>query len=468
MKKIWTGFIILVLMSTVSFPAGKKATTSDDRSQTLVTVYNSDLGVVKEIRDFELSRGRVKLQFEDVASKIKPETVQIKSLKDQDSLKVLEQNYEYDLLSPQKLLDKYVGEKVKIVRRHPKTDEKKVREAKVLSTNNGTVLKIGNEITYNYDGRITFPEIPDNLIAKPTLIWLLENRIKDQKVETSYMTSGMTWEADYVVQLGENDETADLNGWVTLDNTSGTTFENVRLKLVAGDVHRADERKTGRRVKMMEAAPARSKQFKEESFFEYHLYTLDRKTNLKNNQKKQVSLLEASDIKVDKRYILRGQRSYYRGSRGNVPKQKIGVFLDIPNKEKFNLGTPLPKGTVRVHKADSDGNLQFIGEDNIDHTPKDETLHIKMGKAFDITAERKQTDYSRIANDVYESAWEVEIRNHKEKPVTIEVIEPVHGDWEIINSTHEARKVDAFTLKFPVSVPADGKSVLRYRVRVRY
>ncbi len=468
MKKKFLSFAMAILFCMVSYGA-EVTSTSEDRTETAITIYNSNLGLVKEVRKLKIPEGTVELKFMDVASQIMPETVHIVSLEDLHSLAVLEQNYEYDLLNPQKLLDKYVGKYIKIVRVHPETGDETTVDAKVLSTNGGAILQIGDDITYNVPGRMIFPEIPKNLIAKPTLVWLLNNARQDQTIETSYLTYGMTWKADYIVVINKDDSRANIKGWVTLDNTSGTGYEDTKLKLVAGDVnrvHSGDFFASGARP-MIEAKSMPAPTMQEEVFFEYHLYSLDRLTTIKNNQKKQVSLLESADVKVEKKLIFRGADYYYRNQYGQpISNQKIGVYLDIPNKEEYNMGMPLPKGIVRVYKEDSSGSLQFIGEDKIDHTPKDETVRIKMGDSFDVVGERKQLDYKRISSNVCETEWEVQIRNHKEEALTVEIIEPLPGDWQIISSTHDYDKVDAHTVKYTLTVPADGKETIGYRVRI--
>ncbi len=445
----------------------ERASSADDQESVSVTVYNSNLGLVKEVRRLTLPEGITELKFSDVAAQIMPQTVHITSLTDPAGLDVLEQNYEYDLLSPQKLLDKFVGKEVKVLR-----DGAEV-PITILSTHNGIVYRMGDRIFTDHPGKMIFPGLPENLLSKPTLIWRLENQApRPQKVEATYLTSGMTWRSDYVAILDKENRKLDLTGWVTLDNKSGTAFKNARLKLVAGDVNRVLDRYEMRdapRALEQAAMKSAAAPFKEESFFEYHLYALQRPTTLKDNQTKQVTLLGANQVPVEKRFLYYGAQHYYRTQYGApITNQKIGVYVEIANKKENQLGMPLPKGTLRVYKADSDGSLQFIGEDQIDHTPKDETIKIKLGDAFDLVAGRKQTDWKKIGWDLYEVAFEVSLRNHKETPVTISVIEPIPGDWEIINSTHEHTKLEAHTIQFDVPVEKNREVKLQYRVRVRF
>lgn len=444
-----------------------------DQEGIAVTIYNVNLGLVKDQRKLRLLQGTGELRFIGVASQIIPTSVSIKSLVNPDSLNVLEQNYEYDLLNPQKLLNKYVGKDVKLYYRNPYTDREEIVTAKLLSNNGGPIYKIGDEITFNYPGRVIFPEIPDSLISKPTLVWLLDNRLKrEQKIEASYLTNGINWKSDYVVTLNDKDTRADLSGWVTIDNKSGTTYNNAKLKLVAGDVNRVKSELEYMDKMMRYAAneaQAAAPQFKQDEFFEYHIYTLQRPSTIKDKQTKQISLVTADAVPVRKELRFYGAQYYYRSRHGQlISNQKVGVFVEIANKKSHHLGMPLPKGTVRVYKHDSEGSLQFVGEDSIDHTPKDEKVKIKLGDAFDVVGSRKQTDWRKIASGVYEAAFEISLRNHKKENVSVRVIEPIPGDWTMLRSSHDYEKTDAFTAEFNIFIPKDKESKLTYRVRMRF
>ena len=444
----------------------------DDQTGMALTIYNVNLGLVKDQREIKLTKGTGELRFMDVASQIIPTSVHIKSLIDPDTLQILEQNYEYDLLNPQKLLDKYVGKEVKLYYKNPYTEREEIVTATLLSNNGGPIFKIGDEITFGHPGRIIFPEIPENLISKPTLVWLINNTLSHpQKVEASYLTNGINWRADYVVTLNDKDDKADLSGWVTIDNKSGATYKNAKLKLVAGDVNRVKDEYEYRdkmlRVAEIAAAKSAGPQFKEDEFFEYHIYTLQRSATIKENQTKQISLLTSDNIPVKKDLIYYGARYYYYNQQGEaISNQKIGIFVEIANKQENNLGIPLPKGTVRVYKHDKEGSLQFVGEDLIDHTPKDEKIRIKLGDAFDVVGSRKQTDWKKIAYDTYEASFEISLRNHKKEDVVVNVIEPIPGDWKILNSSHDYKKTEAHTAEFRIPVPKDKEIKLTYRVRM--
>jgi len=443
--------------------------TAADRESVTITVYNQNFGLVRDIRALDLGRGVLGLEFGDVASSIQPETVHIRSLSGNGRLSVLEQNYRYDLLNPQKLLEKYVGRTVKVHVWNQADEREEVKDAEVLSVNGGPILRIDDEITYNVPGRLSFPEVPDDLIASPTLVWLIDSRADRQRVEASYLTGGLNWKSDYVMVLDEDDSEAGITGWVTLTNQSGAGYDDATLKLVAGDVQRVGRNEMMRRAQVMEAAAADATGFAEEAFFEYHLYTLGRPTTIRQNEQKQVSLLESPSFGLDKRLIFYGAAQYYRGSYGQVvSNQKVGVYLDFENSEGNGLGMPLPAGIVRVYKRDASGAQQFVGEDRIDHTPRGETVSIKMGEAFDVVGDRRQADYDVLGSCVSESTWEISLRNHKDDAAVVEVVEPVGGDWEIISSSHAAQKLDAHTFKFQVRIPANGEERITYRVRVRW
>jgi hypothetical protein len=480
-KKQW--YVLIVVLLIINFGLLAAAERGDaktevvssgieDQTGVAVTIYNVNLGLVKDQREIRMPMGVGEVRFMDVASGIIPASVYIKSLIEPESLHVLEQNYEYDLLNPQKLLDKYVGKEVKLYYKNPFTEREEVIKATLLSNNGGPIFKIGNEITFGHPGRIIFPGVPENLISKPTLVWLVENNLSSaQKVEASYLANGINWRADYVVTLNNKDDKADLSGWVTIDNKSGAAYKDAKLKLVAGDIHRVKDEFEYREkmMRMAETAVKPAPQFKEEEFFEYHIYTLQRPSTVKDNQTKQISLITAGDNPVKKEMILYGAKYYYYSQYGKVmTDQKVAVFIEIGNKKENNLGIPLPKGTVRVYKKDSEGSLQFIGEDLIDHTPKDEKIRIKVGDAFDVVGSRKQTDWKKIAYDTYEAAYEISLRNHKKEEVTVKVVEPIPGDWTILSSSHEYTKTSAFTAEFNIPVPKDKEVKLAYRVRMRF
>ncbi len=455
--------------------AAGQSSTLDDQLELAVTVSNSDIALVRDVRSLQLPRGTFDLHFMDIAATVNPATVHFRSLSEPARVSVLEQNYEYDLLEPDKLLRKYVGRDVTLVRLRQDEGVTKSEEikARLLSFNGAPVWQIGNEIvTGMHADHIRFPELPNNLYARPTLIWSLNNDgAARHRVETSYLAGKLSWNADYVLTVARDDRAADIDGWVTLTNGSGTSFRNAKLQLVAGDLNRvrqvlgrmaADEL---RAEKSLAAAP-----MVQEAFSDYHLYTLGRKTTINNSETKQVSMLGGTGIPIQKRYVVDGQAFYYRNAQhpGAPLKEVVQVYYQFKNEERSGLGMPMPAGVVRVYQSDSKGGIQFVGEDRISHTPKDETLNLKIGNAFDVVAERKQIDFEKIATSVYEVEYEITLRNHKAVPVSVEVNEPIGGTWRILRSTHQGTKTDAWAAQFAVPVAADAAAVLKYRVRVNY
>jgi len=451
------------------------STTLSDQSDLSVTVYNSNIALVRDVRNLSLPAGLFRLKLMDIAATVNPATVHFRSLNEPDKLGVIEQNYEYDLLEPAKLLHKYVGREVTLTRSYLDNGTTKREEIKatLLADNNGPVWKIGNDIvTGMYGESYRFPEVPANLFDRPTLLMSLENSgSRKQQIEASYLAGNLSWNSDYVLAVGRDDKAADLDGWVTLVNNSGTAFRNARLQLVAGDVNRIHPAAAPMAVGEMAMNKAmRAEQFAQENFSEYHLYTLGRKTSVEDKETKQISLLEGSGIPVEKRFVVNGQNFYYHNQQnpGSPIKDNVMVYYKFKNEEKSGLGMPMPAGNVRVYQKDSKGNVLFVGEDRIDHTPKDEALNIHIGNAFDIISERKQTDFKRIDTHLWEMEFEITLRNHKDAPITIEVNEPIGGDWEMVSSSYKYAKTAAWAAQFNVPVAANGTAVLKYRIRARW
>jgi hypothetical protein len=452
-----------------------QSTSLNDQTDLNVTVYNSNIALVRDVRQLSLPGGTFRLKFMDIAATVNPATVHFRSLTDPEKLGVIEQNYEYDLLEPAKLLHKYVGKEVTLVRSYQDNNTTKREEIKatLLSDNNGPVWKIGNDIvTGMFAESYRFPEVPANLYDRPTLLMSLENSgPRKQQVEASYLANNLSWNADYVLTVARDDKSADLDGWVTVVNNSGTAFHNARLQLVAGELNRVvpppSAPMAAREMVMNKAA---APQFQQEAFSEYHLYSLGRKTSVEDKETKQISLLQGSGVPVEKIFMVNGQNYYYRTQQapGAPLKDPVMVYYKFKNEEKAGLGIPLPAGNVRVYQKDSKGGILFAGEDRIDHTPKDENVNIHIGNAFDVVAEHKQTDYKRIDNHVWEMEFEVTLRNHKDGPIVVQVNEPIGGDWEMLSSTYKYTKTAAFAAQFNVPVAKDGTSVLKYRIRARW
>ncbi len=468
---------LIFLTSIASALEQEKMTSLADQNAVAVTIYNENLALIKDQRTILLDNGFNLLAFRGVSAMMRPETSLLRSLNNNKGFNILEQNFDFDLLTPQKMLEKYVGKQVKIATLNPVTGVENIEQATVLSTHQGVVVKIGNRIETNPRGRFVFDKVPDNLRDQPTLVIQLKNQLtRPQDVELSYLSSGLSWKADYVAELNADDNRLDLMGWVTLNNKSGTTYNNAKLQLVAGDVNivKNEFRQRVDNRALAAAKMAMEDSVQEESLFEYHLYSLNRPTTLSNNQTKQVSLLTAAQVSVNKKFLLQGNEYYYQSSYGNIgQKMKVGVYVEFQNREESGLGLPLPKGVVRVYKKDKAGNAQFIGEDKIDHTPKNEDIRLKLGDAFDITANKHQTDFQKRNafgkfSYAFESAYEIELKNAKSEAVTVVVREPIPGDWKMLEQSHPFKKVAAGTAEWHIEVPAESSTKLNYTVLVRY
>lgn len=475
MKAATPHLIVLMLCAlgttSSSLAQAPRETTSlaADRKAVAVTVYNDELALVKERRQVDLAAGPNRLALREVAAQMRPETALLRAASG-PALGLVEQNFDFDLLTPQKLLDKYIGREVTVIRSHPTTGEERREKATVLAAGQGTVLRFADRIETGAPGRLAFDSVPPNLRDRPTLSVLLDAAGGKQSVELSYLTGGMSWKADYVANLGPDAKTLDLNGWVTLTNKSGAAFDNATLQLVAGTLNRVrpQREQMGYGIVPEMRVFAVAREATQEALMDFHLYSFDRPTSIADNQTKQLALLSATAVPVRREYLLAGNERYYRDSYGQIgQKLKPAVFLEFDNKDG-QLGKPLPAGVIRVYAKDSKGAAQFVGEDRIEHTAKNEKLRLKLGEAFDITAERKQTNYRKIADNVSESSWRIELRNAKDEAVTVRVQEPLSGDWEMIRESQKHSKESALTAVWDVAVPADGKTVLEYTVRVKW
>lgn len=436
--------------------------TSAQEQKLAVTVYNANLGVVKDQRKLDLKSGLSNISVTDVAQYIDPTSVHIKL-----NGEVIEQNYQYDLVSLDKIVQKYIDKDIQLINENNELIEGKLLSGGagqvVLQKKDGGLVMLPNLTKY----RFSVGSLPEGLITKPTLVWLVNSKSSGkQDVEISYQTAGMNWHAEYVAVLNSNDTKIDLNSWVSVENNSGTTYKDAKLKLVAGDLNLVQNIQTrgGRMDGMYMEKSVSQEQFGEKEFFEYHIYDLKRPTKLANNETKQISLFEAGNVGVVKKYFYKSGSNYYYNPSSSG---KVNVIVEFENKEGNNLGVPMPKGKVRVYKSDGE-SVEFIGEDMVDHTPKNEKIKLKIGDAFDIVAEEIQTENKRITDRVSEQAYDLKFRNRKKEDVVIEVERGLGLNWEVLSSSINYEKKDSQNITFKVPVKADGETVLKFRVRYSY
>ena len=479
---IWSVMAILALVAASLLSGGQGVAPVVAQSEGLeLAVYNQNLALVKDLRSLELSEGLNEVRFVDVAAQIDPTSVHFRSLTDPEGTVVLEQNYEYDIVGSAKLLSKYIDQEIAVV-----TEDGQEYVGTLLSGADDVILEAATgQVTVLKLDRIkefTFPALPEGLITRPTLVWQVESALGEtQDVEVTYLTGGVNWQANYIVVLADDEQSIDLDGWVTLDNRSGTSYQDAKLKLIAGDIHRAPtaDYALEKEVLFEAAAAAPAPQVEERGFFEYHLYEVQRPVTVKDQQTKQIEFVTGSDVPAEKFFVYDGSQLSIGGfyqplddpSYGTASNKKVMVMLEFTNGEEEGLGVPLPKGTLRVYKNDVDGSTLLVGEDAIDHTPKDEQVRLYIGDAFDIVGERIQTDFRvEYDEDWIEESYQITLRNHKEEDIEVRVVEHMFRwtEWEILESSHEHEKLDAQTIEFRVPVEAGGETVVTYTVRYEW
>jgi len=446
MKPMILAVIALALGVTVSYA-----------EEVTLTVYNNDLAIVKMTNEMSFKKGHQTVSLTGVADKIDPTSVRFSAKR--TDVTILEQNYRYDLASSDNVLRRYIDREIAV---RLKTGEliegmlQSVAGDVVVRSRDGKLNVVRTDAIERYE----FPELPEGLVTRPTLFWEMFSRGDiTTPTEVSYMTGGCSWHAEYTAVVSDDERQMELSSWVSIDNTSGATFHDATLKLVAGDIHRAETPAPAFTVKMMrdEAEAPAPGGFEERGLFEYHLYALKGKTTIHNAEIKQVSLFEPASTKVEKQYVYDARKN----------DTKVSISVEFVNSEKDGLGMPLPAGVVRVYKRDVDGGLELVGEDRLDHTPKNETVRLMLGYAFDIVGERKQLEVKRISPRITEETVQISLRNRKDEPVRITAVERRWWDWEIIKSSIDYVKKDASTIEFTVNVPPDSEAVVTYTVRTK-
>ncbi len=488
MNKLKRAFSLAMLVTAVALPLsfGDARAQVSPSKKVSITIYNQNFGLVKDVRDITLKQGVNLVRFEDVAASIDPTSVNFTSLSAPNSVAVREQNYQFDLMDQNTILSRSVGKTVKFRQYlgsgtvHEITGTLLSSPLVTVSDSNGNVQQQGQSIVVRTkdgvvvgpSGELELTELPEGLVSKPSLLWKLESdKAGVQESEISYQTQGLNWKCDYVAVDNADDTACDITSWVTLDNKSGATYKDAVLKLMAGDVHKVQEAtaEIAPRLAGGMVADAAAPQFQEQSFAEYHLYSLKGATDLHDNETKQLTLFNASSVPVKKLFVFDSSNGVYPyGGGGDSSSQKVNVKLEMMNSAANSLGMPMPKGKVRVYKKDQDGALQFVGEDLIDHTPKDEKVRVYIGDAFDIVGERKQTDQQQPSSRSQRSSYSITLRNHKDSAVTVTCVEHAYGTWKIITSSQDYTKKDAQTFEFAVKVPANGEATVTYTIETRW
>jgi len=481
-------FAVVCVLGTMGLAAAARAAEEEPEPGVNLTVYNSNFALVKDRRQLEDAwrKGTNIVRFRDVAATIDATSVHFRSLTDKTAT-VDEQNYEFDLVDANKLLQKYIDKSIVVF-----TTDGQRYEGILMSFDARQLVLAGDKekgpITMVERGenikRIQFSELPGGLLTRPTLVWEVSaSKAGKHLVEVSYIANNIRWRADYNVVLSPDEKAIDVSGWVTIQNNTGTAFADANVKLLAGET-RTDPQQIpwtyGQQYykQMTTVAPSAERgNDPSRAFGEYRMYRLLEKTSVNNNQIKQVELITANKVPVEKTYLYDGAKlqwfrygSYWDQGYGREENKKVNVMIEFENRAERNLGISLPSGKARVYKADSDKSLEFVGEDLVPHTSRDEKVTLYIGDAFDIVGERKQTDFKKITDHVYEEAFEIKVRNHKDEAVTVKVLEKLYrwSEWTIIEKNHNYQKMDSRTIIFPVKIAKDGETTVTYRVRYQF
>ncbi|HEX2081564.1 MAG TPA: DUF4139 domain-containing protein [Longimicrobium sp.] len=495
MRKLPSVLALLALASASAWGQEPIVSTSADSRGVSLTVYNQGFAIVRERREVPLAAGMNRVRYQDVAQQIEPATVSIQSATVPGGVSVREQNYQYDLIGTQAILEKSVGRTVRFRRLLPGGGVEVVEGTLLSAPAQGVVVRTSDgRLLLNPAGEVEVAEMPGGLISRPSLFWLLHaSRGGAQTLDVSYLTQGIGWSADYVAVIDSAEAAVDLTGWVTLNNRSGTAYPQAQLQLLAGSVRRVTPmiRRQGEIALedvMVAAAGAGTPQFAEEAFFEYHLYTLDGRTTLANNETKQMTLLTAADAGVQRQLVFDSRRHWgwyaQPGAGYRTEEVRGAIMLQLRNTRSNGMGMPLPAGIVRLYKADARGNLQFLGEDRIQHTPRDEMVRLYLGDAFDVLATRRTVSERRLRLDrqgrevpdegnlcrgcrhAWEFTQEIVVRNHKDTPADVLLTEHLGSQWQLVAQSHAHRRTDASTLEFELRVPAGTEVTVTYTARI--
>ena len=472
---------LTALLTAMTATAQPVVSTPESRESTSLTVYNGGFALVREVRTIPLRRGTVAVRFEGVPSRIDPTSLSLASLSSPGAVSVREQNYQYNLISTQSVLDASVGQRIRLVRRVG--EQSVVEEGTLISQpGQGRIVRLDDgRVLIDPEGTIELTSLPDGLLSRPSLLWQLESAADGpQRVEARYLTDGISWKADYVAVVNEAETGLDLTGWVTLTNASGASYRQAALQLVAGDVRRVQPQRPPAmaRAEAMYDAVALQAAPTEEAFFEYHLYTFPQPTDIAERETKQMELLAAQGVGTSRRLVVDASGQYfpfYRPARpGETGEERsAAVVMTVANTEANRMGMPLPQGTVRVYKADARGALQFLGEDRIEHTPRGETLRLYVGDAFDVVGTRREVAERRISDRERETTVEIEVRNRKTTAADVDVVERAfYGDWRIVAATVDGRemqpeRLDARTAQWSLRLAAGETATVRYTARLR-
>lgn len=461
-------------------------------AQPAITVYNENFGVVRDTVSLDLDAGLSDVSYSGVTAQLEPESVILRDPSGAVALSVVEQSYRGDPVDQQRLLQMFEGQSIRFLKvvdgKEVIESGKIIRAPSIITTKNQygnpqqkdlePIIQVDGELQTRLPGVPLFPSLGDDSVLQPTLSWKLHSDRKAAfDAQLSYLTNGISWKSDYNLLLPEKGDAVTLTGWVSIENNTGKTFEDAKIKLIAGDVNKVEPPQQLRREKVYAMAMTDSAgsppQVEEKKFDEFHMYSLPLTATLRDRETKQVEFVRGENVQTTKLYVYEGLKASYRGginlnqNYGQNGQTDVAIYRELENKKENGLGVPLPAGRMRFYRMDDDGQLEFTGENTIDHTPKNETIRVYLGNAFDILGERKRTNfYKHPSRDMLRETFEVEIRNRSEETVTVKVVEPLFrgSNWEIQTPSQEFEKTDAQTIEFPVVVEADGTATVTYTV----
>lgn len=441
---------------------------TDTQTDLSIAIYNENRALVKDTRQANLQAGLNDISFSNISASIIPESALLSG----NGIQTKEQNFNYDLLTSDALFKKSVGKTLTVEYIDSKTGKKEINSAKLLAYNNKhPILKINNHIETNYPGRIIFNDIPDDLISEPTLsLKIKAEKQGNQKVNLSYLTTGLSWDANYVAEINQNEDKMTLNGFITLSNNSGVSYNNASLKLIAGNIHLLNQFMTHKLDSLQEpkgnpmGMASNSYLPTIDNLSDFYIYTLPTKTNLKSQQTKQVALLSHSDINIQKSYVF---DNTLLPSENELKNIKPTIFFSFDNKKENHLGIALPKGIIRLYKEQGQNGLLFIGEDNINHTANLETIKLKIGQSFDVFANAIRTKFTKLSKTTYEAAYKITFKNGGKTDIHVTLYQNFSGDLKIISQSKASKNETSNRIKWDLIIPAEDEYILTYKVQVK-
>ncbi len=467
MKKILV-LVCVILLCGCNSPlsiAEKDVSFSADKLSQKVVIYNN-VTFIEDSRIIAIETDSGEIIIKRIPATIIPDSVYVELEEGGDGFSIISQEFDSKIVSKDALLKEYLGKQVSIINFNEYQDRKEVVEAELLSGENGGIYRINDEVYLGYPGYVILSSVPEGYISEPQLKWdYLSKSLGEKKIKLSYLSTGLSWSAAYVMKIDTSGKTMDLACWANISNNSGATFNDADVRLVAGELNTIPQPKAAAFLRSSMAG-AEAGSLPSEEVFEYHMYTIPHKVTLGDRSVKQVMLMEAGSVSVDKRYVVKIVRNYYQRYDDVYTDVPVKAVIKTENSKDMGLGEALPSGKVRLYERNENGEVFFIGEDTLRDTPLDEEIELEAGNVFDVICKTRQIDFSQISKNLKELSWEIKAINHKNESVSVDVIETITGNWEIISNDHDYEKISATKIKFKLDLKAGEEKVITYTVRV--